>query len=391
VTADDLSQFTIALADRLARGHPGGALSSRLRDAFASVPRHRFLPRYIGARGASREDLDAAELSLSSGVAHEIYSDTALALCRNDFAARSTSSAPGVMWAMLEMLRPEPGARVLEIGSGSGYNAAILGRLVGPAGRVETVEVVRGAADDAEGCLGAHGLRNVSVHCADGTAGWPREAPYDGVIVTGAARDLHPAWFDQLAEEGRLVAVLSTTLGQRLVGFTRRGGSLVGEVGLRVSFVPIVGGASGYPGMTAMSERLRHGWRGLRPPELSRFALGAEVARGVVWHQEDLLTLMDYSLGRRMVGEDEGPWASVFLCGDEAALSVARLVRGEGTATVHGDHRTAHEIGTLARHFSDLGCPVSEQLALWARPAGSTAPMPPAPIGRREFFEYSVA
>ncbi|MGH3813578.1 MAG: methyltransferase domain-containing protein [Pseudonocardiaceae bacterium] len=129
--------------------------------------------------------------------------------------AVSSASAPGVVAGMLEQLDVAPGHRVLEIGAGTGYNAALLAHLVGAAGEVTTVDIDGEVVPRAREYLAAAGYRGVSVFCGDGEFGCAGHAPYDRIVVTAGAWDLPPAWVDQLAAGGRLVVPL------RMRGLTR--------------------------------------------------------------------------------------------------------------------------------------------------------------------------
>ena len=160
----------------------------RIAAAFGQVPRHLFVP----------------QVSLP-----EAYADQAVITRYRDGLATSSASQPAIVATMLEQLRPPPGGSVLEIGAGTGYNAALLSTLAGPSGRVVTVDIDRQVADEARDNLSRAGVTNVEVICGDGGSGWVDSAPYDGIIVTAGASDLAPAWVDQLAAEGRLVLTLS--------------------------------------------------------------------------------------------------------------------------------------------------------------------------------------
>lgn len=172
--------------------------------AMRAVPRHLFVP---------------------DATAERAYSDENIVTHRDaDGVAVSSASAPGVVAGMLEQLDVQPGHRVLEIGAGTGYNAALLANLVGPAGRVTTVdidsEVVRGARE----CLAAAGYRGVSVFCGDGEFGYADHAPYDRIVVTAGAWDMPPVWVDQLAPGGRLVVPLRMRGLTRSIAFEREDG-----------------------------------------------------------------------------------------------------------------------------------------------------------------------
>ncbi|MEH1128359.1 methyltransferase, FxLD system [Micromonospora sp. CPCC 206061] len=163
--------------------------------AFRAVPRHLFTP------GAALEQAYAP--------------DDAVVLERDpNGVAVSSVSAPAIVAMMLEQAGVRPGDRVLEIGSG-GYNAALLAELVGPHGQVTTLDIDPEVTDRAIRCLVAAGYAQVRVVCADGEFGAPDAAPFDVIVVTVGAWDLPPAWWDQLADGGRLVVPL------RMRGITR--------------------------------------------------------------------------------------------------------------------------------------------------------------------------
>ncbi|MFE3785914.1 methyltransferase domain-containing protein [Amycolatopsis sp. NPDC059090] len=125
----------------------------------------------------------------------------------------SSSSQPSMVADMLAALDPQPGERVLEIGTGTGWNAALLAHLVGPAGHVTTIEVDPGLADSARHALAAADVA-AEVVTGDGAAGWPEAAPYDRIISTAPVRELvPPAWLAQLRPGGRLVTPWGTDYG----------------------------------------------------------------------------------------------------------------------------------------------------------------------------------
>ncbi|MFD0477046.1 methyltransferase domain-containing protein [Nonomuraea thailandensis] len=157
----------------------------------------------------------------------------------------SSSSQPAIMATMLGQLGVEPGHRVLEIGAGTGYNAALLAYLVGPGGHVVALDLDEDTAEEARRHLDAAGVAGVEVVCRDGAGGHPERAPYDRLIATVGVWDLAPAWLAQLGPGGRLVVPLdlrgvqvSAAMerdGERWVsrsvapcGFMRMRGSLTG-------------------------------------------------------------------------------------------------------------------------------------------------------------------
>lgn len=188
-----------------------GALETdRIIDAFRAVPRERFVPD---------EYVDHA------------YNDTALSIGEGQ-----TISAPHMVAHMTELLEPQPDDKVLEIGAGSGYQAAILAELVD---EVVTVEIVDSLAQQAKERLSAYD--NVTVINTDGSQGYPQEQPYDKVLYTAAAPSRPPqAVFNQLKDGGILVAPIGRTR-QTLNVYRKDDGEITEEEHYGVRFVPLTG------------------------------------------------------------------------------------------------------------------------------------------------------
>jgi protein-L-isoaspartate(D-aspartate) O-methyltransferase len=173
--------------------------------AFRAVPRHLFVP------GVPLE---------------EAYSDRAISIYGSEGGhVLSASSQPFIMATMLEQLDLKPGKKVLEIGAGSGYNAALMSHIVAQGGKVVTVDIDPDIVTAARAHLAAAGFGRVEVVCADGGYGYADAAPYDRIILTVGAWDIAPAWWDQLKPEGRLVMPLELA-EQRSVAFEQEGDHL---------------------------------------------------------------------------------------------------------------------------------------------------------------------
>ena len=167
--------------------------------AFRAVPRHVFVPGIEPER---------------------IYRDEAFAIKHDERGLPvSSSSQPAIMARMLDQLDVQPGHRVLEIGTGTGYNAALLGHLVGETGAVVSVDIDADLVADARERLAACGASQVTVGCGDGGLGWSEHAPYDRIIATIGAWDIPPAWMAKLAPHGRLVVPLDLRGPQRSIAF----------------------------------------------------------------------------------------------------------------------------------------------------------------------------
>src|SRR2546423_13102029 len=193
-TLDEAQLETLhqALVDQLKSR--GNLSDPSVEAAFRAVPRHLFLP----------------------GVAPEkVYYDDAIATKYADGMAISSSSQPSIMAIMLEQLQLEPGHRVLEIGAGTGYNAALVAHVVGNSGTLITMDIDDDIVDGARAHLDAAGLSRVRVVLGDGGLGYPADAPYDRIILTVGAWDVAPAWWAQLRPGGRLVLPLTVGGSQK--------------------------------------------------------------------------------------------------------------------------------------------------------------------------------
>lgn len=182
--------------------------------AMGRVPRHLFVP---------------------SGLVWRAYDDGPLPI-----GAGQTISQPYIVALMTQLLGLKgPGARVLEVGTGSGYQAAVLAEL---GAEVFSVEIVPSLADSATARLARLGYETVRVKEGDGYLGWPEHAPYDGILVTAACPEVPPPLLDQLAEGGRMVLpVEGQHYAEDLVLVEKRGGAATRRRIIPVVFVPLTG------------------------------------------------------------------------------------------------------------------------------------------------------
>lgn len=191
-----------------------GISDDRVLEAIRSVPRHIFVDEALASRA---------------------YEDTALPI-----GSGQTISQPYVVARMTEaLLDGENLENVLEIGSGCGYQTAVLSRF---ARRVYSVERIESLLEQARKRLRMLGIYNVRMRHGDGMEGWPEHAPFDGIMVAAAPVKVPPALFDQLIEEGRMVIPVGNSGTQDLKLFVKRGGEILEQVLDRVAFVPMLSG-----------------------------------------------------------------------------------------------------------------------------------------------------
>lgn len=205
------------VAEQLA-GPARGITNSRVLAVMGRVPRHEFVPERLQP---------------------DAYEDHPLPIGHGQ-----TISQPYIVAFMTEQLDPKPSDRVLEIGTGSGYQAAVLAELVA---QVYTIEIVTDLAQRAAAYLKRLGYTNVHVRAGDGYRGWAHAAPFDAVIVTCAPEQVPRALIDQLKNGGRMIIPVGRVWSQELILFRKRGGKLKQHIVLPVSFVPMTGEAEEKP------------------------------------------------------------------------------------------------------------------------------------------------
>ncbi len=184
----------------------------RVLKAMLEVPRHEFVPETHR---------------------HAAYADSPLPI-----GHEQTISQPFIVAFMTEQLKPQPTDRVLEIGTGSGYQAAVLARLVK---EVYTIEIVEPLADRAEADLKRLGYDNIHVRKGDGYQGWAEAAPFDAVIVTCAPEHIPKPLVDQLKDGGRMIIPVGPAHDQALHLLEKREGKVERRAVLPVRFVPMTG------------------------------------------------------------------------------------------------------------------------------------------------------
>ena len=227
----DTAALQQAMVDQLKAA--GCIRSPSVEAAFRAVPRHLFLPGV---------PLD------------QVYRNEAIATKFEGERPISSSSQPSAMTAMLEQLGLEPGQHILEVGAGTGYNAAIMARITGETGKVTAIDIDEDIVEGARQHLTEAGFGRVEVVCGDGGYGYANSAPYDRIILTVGAADISPAWREQLKPDGRMVIPLAILpKGRQLTfAFEFSDESLISVSATTCAFMPLRGA---FPGMYVSEDR----------------------------------------------------------------------------------------------------------------------------------------
>ncbi|WP_291419486.1 methyltransferase, FxLD system [Actinophytocola sp.] len=353
----------------------GGATDALVADALRTVPRHIFLP-----------DLppDAA------------YRDEAIVTKRDaDGQPTSSSSQPTIMAIMLDQLGAARGHRVLEIGAGTGFNAALINHIVGPKGKVVSIDLDPEIVERAEDNLSAAGCEGIKVLNTDGALGCPDKAPYDRIIATVGVWDLAPAWHEQLKPAGRLVVPLDLRGVQRSVAFERAGDHWTSISASPCGFMRMRGTFAG-PERNYVLDRQTHLTAAL--PEARELDTAAvletldapevEIRTGVTPERFELFDgfglwlavreprwfgLSEVEPGTRLANAPLRAPGTVATAGILDDFGLATLSAEDGELVVTGTERIADELAAHVVAWDEAGRPGSAGLRIDAYPAGTPA------------------
>jgi protein-L-isoaspartate(D-aspartate) O-methyltransferase len=357
-----------ALVDELERR--SAIRSAAVRNAFLHVPRELFVP----------------EKPLE-----EVYRDDAIPTKFGPHGIPlSSSSQPTIMAEMLERLALEPGMRVLEIGAGTGYNAALLTEVVGPRGRVDTIDIDRDTANRARRALRRGGYR-AHVHVADGRLGFAARAPYDRIIVTASSDTVPRAWFDQLVEGGAVEVPLRLreAAGAHVVASLEKHGDGFRSVSVvSGGFMPLrdADDPGVPPSMRALSVMDLTGERPAQLRQLSGASLARLSARAkrrlvavsldeprrtrlsVDANRSGLVTYLSITLPAASVAAVSPDWGVGVVARDGASLAYVA-----GTSLfAHGRPAAERELDAAVRRWTELGGPSAEALRITVSYDGTT-------------------
>lgn len=232
----NMMEAAISKMDKANIAKPG----PEVMQAFYKVPRHLFIPYLYDEEGDKLKKIALDYKEPDQGFLEKVYADTPLSIWARDNEVLSTSSQPLVMAVMLRDARVKAGEKVLEIGTGCGYNAAVTATIVGDPEKVVTIEIYPEVAELAAQNLKRAGFPGVEVITGDGGRGYPMKAPYDSIIITCGAPEI--PWSKQLADAGTIALPLVTRGVETLCSLTKQpDGSLKGYLSLFVRFLHFEG------------------------------------------------------------------------------------------------------------------------------------------------------
>lgn len=355
---------------------------ARVEQTFRAVPRHLFIP----------------DVPLEKA-----YADEAIVTKTIDEIPVSSISQPAIVAIMLEQLALEKGERVLEIGAGTGYNAALMAHLVGANGHVTTIDLDDDIVERARENLTRAKVTNVQVICADGGFGYAPNAPYDAIICTVGIWDISPHWFEQLREGGCFLAPLRFNAMQKSIVFRRVGARLISTSLRMCGFMRLRGEFQGPQEYAA--------WEGVtvRLEDAGQFNLQAleglcgETARQVRMGAagEEVRHLLDYAALRGetvigIFGEKDKLGFSVGWGLLSGYSSLAMLTYPDFTAppsdeiSVYGDDSALSQLGQVLEEWDKRGRPKLDDAKITAAPLGTFAHNSDKIILRKRWMEYQI-
>lgn len=317
----------------------GITLSPAIVQAFASVPRDELITQVYRAGADGYQQQSSSD---PGALLERLYADDAI-VTRLDEEGRpcSSSSQPSLMALMLHWLDLAPGVRVLEVGAGTGYNAALLAEVVGDPSLITTIDIQQEVVDQTRRRLGRLGYGAVTVRCGDGTHGAADRAPFDRVIVTVGCPDISWHWVEQMVADGRLVVPLQHG-GPHAdpVLFLRRSGSkLVGRVVSPSGFMALQGNHSDAPWPQSIEDA-----QATTPDRQLPLFGDLDRGRGRWWDFAFFLALVD----------DRTYFSGVLALSDP---DFGRVVMTPGGIRLWGEERLLDDLVTAHEQWGALGRP----------------------------------
>lgn len=336
-----------------------------------ATPRHRFIHQYRYGNTNEWRQVTAPTLANDLPI---LYSNHALGLWGPAASTPSTISQPSLVLYMLELLQLAPGQRVFEVGAGSGWNAAMLGRLVAPGGLVYSIEIIPEMARQATHNVAALGLGNVTILHGDGGDCYAAGGPYDRAIFTAGAADLPRCFHQELAPGALLLFVhRQADVGDSLFLLRKADDHFCSLESLSVGFVPMVGAHT----TARQSQRLADlpEWADLQHQivEQQSFWWGGRGEASLLWRTRGIrsfLAIVEPWFQTFDLHGENGEALESFGLWDAESRSLTLAVRDE--LVTYGNLATHDRLRTWLRRWIDLGMPAADSFELSIYPADAT-------------------
>jgi len=329
----------------------GNVKSKVIERALQATPRHRFVDR-MHPLGKRKRFIEVDPKHPTPRQLERIYSDEALLSRMNP---PSSTSQPSLVVQMLEVLRVRPGHRVFEVGAGTGWNAALLGHLVGPEGQVVTMDIQAEVTRSARHHLRRQGVENVRVVTGDAARGYAQGAPYDRLITTVTCPAVFPAWWEQLAPGGVMVLTLSDLPGESQCLMSRlqkRKDHLRGEVVSLPGFM-LFTGEHGITLQWGQAQKLVDEFAGKRPTVKER-AFWASIPDG-----RKSFVRRDLVFFAQLQGLAVTPMREAFVLTTREGSDIC--IAGENHVIAHGGRACFDRFNGIQARWLALGSPSRQQ------------------------------
>jgi protein-L-isoaspartate(D-aspartate) O-methyltransferase len=342
-------------------------ISEATQKAYLATPRHLFVKRYRewGTKGWREVTQDNLEEHVAT-----LYADTALILFgEDDENVPSTISQPSFVLRMLDLLHIEPGHTVFELGAGSGWNAALMGHLVGPEGLIYSLEIIPDVAQMATETIERLGVKNVRIIEADGGEGYAAGAPYDRAIFTAGAYDFPHRFFEQMKEDGLLLIVIKNEGGgDHLFLLRKTTDHFMSLEAMACGFVPMTGKYQSDDLEPMVLETLSE-WSKLKQQELAKrsFWWGGKGKDGFRWRTLGIRSFLGitepfFQTFKTERTDERSPEEHYFGLWDKENHSL--VIAKDDWLTSYGNSKAEDRLMQDVRQWVDLGMPSAASFEL---------------------------
>ncbi len=382
---DNIEKYQKQLLEQTQKLYQETPISEATTQAYLATPRHCFVRRY--REWGTREWQVVNSDSLAEHLA-TLYANRPIILFGDDDQnIPSTISQPSFVLRMLDLLQLKPGDKVFELGAGSGWNAALIGHLVGRAGRVTSLEIIPELAHSASETIESMGISNVRIIAGDGAEGYQDSAPYDRAIFTAGAFDLPHFFYEQIREEGLLLVVIKTEGGGDNLFVLRKTGDHFEAIESQpCGFVQLRGRYQFENLEPAVLEQAIPEWGELRDQEIGRrrFWWGGKGKDSLVWHTRGIRSFLGITEPAFRAFKTEKPDEQArehHFFGLWDAVNRSLVVAKDDWLVAYGNAQAEERLLQRLRQWVEVGMPTAACLDLKVYPIDA-----PLPVGDNQWL-----